>query len=491
MFQLSAQTNFLSGHIQGKEFTEEGKVTFMVFDESSAKLGWLSQREPDTIINALLSKDGKFEIEFTPNSTYFYFKISFYIGDNEIKELRQDFLFTPILGKSGDSVHVKINLDRERVEFKGIGADKLNCQYLLNRLKEPSEIRGPYYFMRPFNKVQPFYSFEKIYLANLAYRNSIIDQFNSVIDRSSLEIIRKNVEASIKHNFASFMVFSAASLSANVSDALIKFFSGKDSISTLLREDSTLVDSPIYSDFILYKSELKYRVENRISKLDLIEQDEKKHYFDWMYNFLKNSYSGSLRDRLIISWFLKTSRNYYKLQSPVISEALSIIHEKKYLKDLNQYASSNLGNQVYNFEFIDENDNIHSAEDYSDKILIMDFWFSGCVSCTDITPKLKIIREEFKDRDDVVFLSINVESSKEGWKNGLKSGLYTFPGQIHLKTPSHGRSSPFIMNYHIQSYPHLMVVGKNGDMLSVSPNDPRIDNGYEIIQIVKQALKNK
>lgn len=489
VLQLTAQTNFLSGKIQGEQFIDGGKVTLLVFDEILAKLGWLSLREPDSIIYAPINKDGTFDIAFTPNSSLFYFKLSIFEADREIKELRRDLSLTPYLGESGDSVRIEINKNQDRVQFSGLGSDKLNCQYLLNRFNESLESSGPYYFMGPFNKLQPFTSFEKIYLSNLAYRLSIVDQYDDIIDQSVLNLIRKNVVTSAKYNFASFMAISASSLSNNVSENLRQFFERNDKKNALLDEDMTLSDSPIYCDFILARSELKYKVENKISALDINEHDKKEHYFNWMYNFLKNSYSGYLRDRLITSWFINRSKRYNELQVKVMDEAISLVKEKKYVEALSQYSQTSMGNRVFNFEFIDENDQIHAAKDYMDKILIIDFWFTGCRGCAEIPPVLRLIKEEFKNHVDVVFLSVNVESSKKGWKSGLRSGLYTIPGQIHLKTQGSGRTDQFILNYHIRDYPHLMVIGKNNTVLSVGPRDPRTDNGQDIINIVRQSIQ--
>jgi len=488
--KLTAQANYLSGHIKGEEFIDGSKVSILIFSENSAKLGWLSLREPDSIINVPLRKDGTFELDFTPNSPLFYFRLIIFRGDSEIKELRRDFSHTPYLGESGDSIHVEINIGRDRVQFSGLGAEKLNCQYLLNRFKESSESRGPYYFMGPFNKVQPFTSFERIYLSNLAYRLTIIDQYDGIIEQSVINLIKSNVVAASKFSFASYLVTNSAFLSKDVTYALREYFEGNNKISKLLAEDMTLSDAPIYSDFILKKCALQYKIENSIIKPNPLDEDGQERYVDWMYNQIKNNYSGSLRDRLITNWLLDSGKDHHKYQAKVMDDALSVIQEEKYIQVLNKFRHLSIeNNKIYNFEFIDEDDKIHTSKNYLDKILIIDFWYTGCINCTDIPPVLRIIKEEFKHRGDIVFLSVNVESSKKGWISGLQSGLYTIPGQIHLKTPGIGRTDPFIMNYHIRSYPYLMVVGKNNMMLSVSPQDPRDDQGRDIINIVRRAIQ--
>lgn len=118
----------------------------------------------------------------------------------------------------------------------------------------------------------------------------------------------------------------------------------------------------------------------------------------------------------------------------------------------------------------------------------MDFWFTGCTGCTMIPPVLKKIKDRFKQNEDVVFLSISIDATKQKWETGLKTGLYTIPGQIHLKTQGAGQSDPFIMHYNIHGYPYLMVIGKNGKILSANPKDPRLDQGGEITQLIMDAI---
>lgn len=477
-----SQTNYFVGTLTGKESITDGKVTLLLYEDSSNKYGRLFVKEPDSIINCSLAKDGTFHIKFSPPSSLFYMALKVYSGEKELTDLRKDFLLNPYLCEQGDSIYLEINRTRKSAIFTGQGADKLNCQYLLNHLKNSREIQGPYYFMPPFNKVQPFEAREKVYLADLSYRTTIIEQYQGIVSQRILNRIRYDAITLSKYQFADFMVNNYSILGENVKKSLNDFFYGNDTKSILLSEDNTLVEAPVYADFLLMKNDLKYRIIHNVSTRFVTD---KKHYFDWMYQNLKTNYNGALRDRLITTWFINSAKQYFSHQMNVLNEVTEFIGQESYRNMLHKHTQFET---IYPFHFIDKLGRVHTPEDYKGKIMVMDFWFTGCSGCRMIPPVLSKIMEKFKHRNDVIFLSINVEPSKTSWKKSLESGLYTIPGQIHLKTRGDGRIDPFIMHYKIQGYPYTMLIGKNGKMLSMSPDDPRSDNGSDIISHINQAL---
>jgi thiol-disulfide isomerase/thioredoxin len=90
---------------------------------------------------------------------------------------------------------------------------------------------------------------------------------------------------------------------------------------------------------------------------------------------------------------------------------LRITQEKKKRMEIGQVAPD--------FSIADENGKMVSPKDFAGKVLVIDFWASWCGPCRAEIPKLKEIYADYKDRDDVAFLSISIDSKKEDWIKAL------------------------------------------------------------------------
>jgi thiol-disulfide isomerase/thioredoxin len=78
-----------------------------------------------------------------------------------------------------------------------------------------------------------------------------------------------------------------------------------------------------------------------------------------------------------------------------------------------------IGQVAPDFSIADENGKMVSPKDFAGKVLVIDFWASWCGPCRAEIPKLKEIYADYKDRDDVAFLSISIDSKKEDWIKAL------------------------------------------------------------------------
>lgn len=493
-------SNYIRGKITGIELKTSNTVTFFIFNAKTLTRSYYA----DTIYTSEIDQDGIFAIDFNSNDDEFYLSMKFYSGDEEIG-ISKEFYITPYLCEKGDSVWLNLRLRKEFesgdtyktiASFSGKGAHKLNCQYLINRYDEPREANGAYLSFMPKNtdgiylSSQPFEAKENLVLLHQAYKKAIIESYKGLVKDDVLHRIETNMVSGSKYWFAFTNVISGYVMGNSLKrHAVLDYCNNTEA--ALLSEDNSLTTSLFYPDFILVKLELEYCMKNNIYWANESNHSIPKEVFvKWMFETIKTRYSGILRDRLYVTWFTtNSSHSYLKYQEPLLKKTIDLITQQELKKPLIKLTEQLKGTKAFPFEFIDENDQKHTLGDYKDKIIILDFWFTGCHGCTKIPPVIERIMEKLKDRQDVVYMSISVDKSKETWLKGLNSGLYTLPEQVHLKTISTGgrAEDSFIRNYNITTYPKVMVIGKNAILLSANPTDPRNDLGEHIVSLIQDA----
>lgn len=111
------------------------------------------------------------------------------------------------------------------------------------------------------------------------------------------------------------------------------------------------------------------------------------------------------------------------------------------------------------FTFIDLNDSLYTSENTKGKIVVFKTWFIGCTACVAEFPELNELVGKYKNRTDMVFVSLATDAKPELEKFLSKKAFEyeVVPGQKEfiLKTLS------------LDAYPTHIVVDKNGTILKV------------------------
>lgn len=71
------------------------------------------------------------------------------------------------------------------------------------------------------------------------------------------------------------------------------------------------------------------------------------------------------------------------------------------------------GKVLPDFHFIDLNGNVYSTETCKGKIVVLNFWFIHCTSCLEEMPLLNRLVEQYKDRKDILFVSLALDSAQQ------------------------------------------------------------------------------
>lgn len=65
------------------------------------------------------------------------------------------------------------------------------------------------------------------------------------------------------------------------------------------------------------------------------------------------------------------------------------------------------------FHFVDLNGKIYDAETCKGKIVVLNFWFIHCASCLQEMPQLNKLVLKYKDRKDIVFVSLALDNAAQ------------------------------------------------------------------------------
>jgi thiol-disulfide isomerase/thioredoxin len=109
------------------------------------------------------------------------------------------------------------------------------------------------------------------------------------------------------------------------------------------------------------------------------------------------------------------------------------------------------GYPVPSLSLVDLEGKKHSVEDYSDKLVILDFWATWCGPCTSEMPTFERLHREFDGRN-IVILTVNVSEEKEKVAQFIARNSYTFPVLLADRRD--------VFPFHITAFPTLAIVSK-------------------------------
>jgi thiol-disulfide isomerase/thioredoxin len=144
------------------------------------------------------------------------------------------------------------------------------------------------------------------------------------------------------------------------------------------------------------------------------------------------------------------------------------------------------GGKAFNFSLPDTNGNIIKMQDFQGKVVLLDFMFTWCPGCRSLTPYLAKVEKEFKGNPNIVFISISTDKDIKIVKEGI--GKASVRGSIQLFTNGEGVDHQIIRHYSISAYPTLILIDKNGRLVSTRVPDPRLDNGKKLMDTILSLL---
>jgi len=117
------------------------------------------------------------------------------------------------------------------------------------------------------------------------------------------------------------------------------------------------------------------------------------------------------------------------------------------------------GQKFPKFSFTDLNGRSYTNENTKGKVVVLKCWYIGCVACVAEFPELNELVNQYKNRNDIVFVSLAFNNDED-----LKTFLLKKPFN-YATVPN---QKPYLMDtLKVRSYPTHFIINKNGIIVKV------------------------
>lgn len=418
-------------------------------------------------INPIKLQNNRFSITLRSLGEFSYFQ---YIGGQFLASIQENgFLIQP-----GDSICMNLK-SSQNIYFTGIGSEKLNYQlyvgkFLTRWIPYKGNDNSPERF--------EYYRYETSKMLRLA-----IDSLNKIKPKISTNT----------YNVLSFSTASAFS-DFYLRHITAGYFNCDSIYKKLVKSElinmNTLLTGFASTDPLLIRNAyiyVSYLANFEITYSQVFTESNRPLFSDY-YNRIKNQFSGLIRDQLITYMFLAKARK--NNSSAYITDALNLVKDSTCIKILLQsYNSRTPGVKAYDFSLEDINGKKIKLNDFRGKLVIMDTWFNGCGGCIGLTKRMEPIFERYKNNKSIVFISVCVDKEKKKFEDGVKAGIYGFRNSIYVYTNGRGPSHPMLLYYQYVGYPNLLVIDKEGKIITADPPDPTNEiKKLELISLIDQNI---
>jgi thiol-disulfide isomerase/thioredoxin len=271
-----------------------------------------------------------------------------------------------------------------------------------------------------------------------------------------------------------------------------------------LRYERDFIFDPDYVFEMLHEENYRRRgkfFRTKESDTAILGQDP-ADAFVYIYNRAKEIYKGKTRENVMrftlsdyrgamrmVGFTSKTEallKDYYT--QPGYPESKKSVREF----EIERKAKYGLGN-IPQFNLTDNKGNVLNNEELSGKIVVLDFWFTGCTGCIQMAPALRKAEEYFANTPDIAFVGVSIDRKMEQWLKSIADGRYTSGKGIQVYTNGEGADHDIIKKFLVEGYPTLEIVGPDGQIINVDKRkiDPRNDDAQALIALLKKQLAIK
>jgi len=186
----------------------------------------------------------------------------------------------------------------------------------------------------------------------------------------------------------------------------------------------------------------------------LSREDREKKEIEFVHNHPNSIHSAFLLMVYSTTWGKEKTKELFDNLSPKVKNTEFGKNIAKYIK-----LSKNLsiGEKYVDFEMDDTKGNERKISDFNDKIVLLEFWGSGCGACRYENPNLVKTYNKFKPKGFEIF-AVSLDTKREYWLKAIEEDKLPWIQVSDLK----GINSSASMIYGIRGIPDNFLIDQNG-----------------------------
>jgi thiol-disulfide isomerase/thioredoxin len=445
---------------------------FLMIYENSFRTGSMQSDRVEIIPTS--THGNRYTFILTNQAKPMYFSLA-YKREKDVVFILESYLYEP-----GDDIKIKIERPRPsskfNVKFAGINSAKYKCASELPKAKEHL-----YNFLK-MNAIMPSNGYDNTKFM-IRKQLEIVEKYKPEMSAYITKLLIIDIHSKhlslLLNQFRSSYLSVLKTKNLKMRNQLIEEYRRDYQFENLNDVTDTIYyESRYYPQFVMEKIQMDYLTKNN--------QPDYRHY----YEILSNIRSQRLRDKMLVVLFATKADSFVDIYDELLQNALSIVKDKASHKKLKDFAAIGIGNNAFNFSLPDREGKIVNLSDFKDKVVFVDFWFTGCGACVSYFKRvLNQLEKNYEHVDDVVFITICIDRDKDKWLASIISGEYTSDKVINLYTNGEGNKHDVIKYYNIDGYPQPMIIDRKGRLFKYKGYDlstlEKVTNELESARTIK------
>ena len=480
----------IKGKVKGDHILDSVKLRYTSTFEQQHTPSYLGKRE------AFAVTDNQFEISIDS------LEGSFYLLFDEIKKL--GLLKNPTYGLLTNGpllvypdMDLEIEITVDSVLFTGKAASLINCQVELLRLQELASDKRRQEFIKydifhgekddPYNRMLKYMEgSHKIINDLLLEGREVFDSFSKNSNEKVWQQIWYDWVGNVKFYQINNIYFYYDKYSKNYRPAIEDFY--RQNI--LPEKDSVLIASYACNSY-MFPQYLYFKSKNDLEFLLMESGTNLVPSFQTLLDLLSFRYQKELFDQVAFSAILKQGGSRYIDENTYLNLASRIENPEYKLSVEDKLVRKSRHRPGYQFALQDNHGKVFTPKDFKGKTVIMDFWYTGCHGCKGLYKVMKPIKEQYLADSSVVVLSVCVDKTKERWLETLSDPQngYTDSSHINVWVGSNSENNPLIRYYNIFSYPTLILLNDENEILAYNPGYWSDLEKKALVALINQSLK--
>lgn len=430
----------------------------------------------DTVFSQPLNQR-EFKFDIPINGDLAYVNINFYKRPYLLDEL----WFPEVFLLDGDSIFIHVNSHKE-ISFSGNAAKKFELIYQLSKLQ--------YGGIKGFSEDPATYYKEKF--AVLAQARSLIDQAAGMVDDRTLKLIEADhFGLMLGYIYQCFSFYEFGSLHSKAFgeiglDIYKKYlYDRREQIS-----DTTLTKSSLYfSNYLMHKEIADHQFDNLT----------KNTAYDPIDRLSSSFPPGILRDKILVNFLFYNKTTFHAYFYP----ALALVESQQYKTLFSVYERNFVMPTVpdQSIVLVNQHNEPVQLADLKGKIVLVDMWYTGCLPCIQVAKALPKVESAFRDRNDVVFVSLSIDKDKNKWlqsidplsqaneTEGMNGQYFVSDHTLYWNAGQGDNKKNFTKRYNIfGTYPFLFLIDRQGRIVSRKLPRPEKEDGQCLIDVIKSYL---